>query len=262
MKSWFKYLGLGLLAYITFLVLSFPANQAYFLVEDALDENNIPLELYEVKGTVWSGKSGRLVYDKKPFDNFSWEFLPLDILKGKVSVLVSFKNKESFANLIASRSFFGEVSLSNVRANMSAQEVLSLAKIPAVKLGGDFTLNLAQLVLGDNKLESIIGRLVWSSAESMFPQKLVMGDIFANMTTADDGTVNVRLGDGGGPLELNGDLSLNPDGNYNLFTEMSSREGRQSNLGRSLGFIARYNPQGKAEFKRSGSVSEFDFLLK
>lgn len=262
MKSWLKYLGLGLATYLVFLVIKFPANQAYFLVEDTLDEMKVPVELYAIKGSIWSGKSGRIVYDKKSFDNVSWEFLPLDLLKGKLSLAISFKNKDSFANLIASRSFLGSLSLSSVKASMSAQEILSLAKIPAVKLGGDFTLNLAQLSLSDKKLDTITGRLVWSSAESMFPQKLVMGDVFANMTTADDGTVNVKLGDGGGPLELSGNLVITPDGKYDLQTEMASREGRQSNLGRSLGFIGRYNPKGKAEFKRSGTIAEFDFLFK
>lgn len=262
MKSWLKYLSLGFAAYFVFLVIEFPANQAYFLVEDTLDEMKVPVELYEIKGTVWSGKSGRLVYNKKPFDNVNWQFLPLDLLKGKVSLALSFKNKESFASLIVSRSFLGGISLNNARASMSAQEILSLAKIPAVKLGGDFTLNLAEATISENKLDSIVGRLVWTGAESMFPQKIVMGDVFANMTTADDGTVNVELGDGGGPLELNGSLVLSPDGKYDLQTEMASREGRQSNLGRSLGFVGRYNPKGKAEFKRSGTLSEFDFLLK
>lgn len=262
MKAWIKYLSLGLVVYVVFLVARFPANQAYFLLEDYLEEAQIPVELYELNGTIWSGKSARLVYNNKNFDNVSWQFLPLDILKGKLSLAFSFKNTDSYARLIASKSLFGSVTLENLNASMSAQEILSLAKIPAFKLGGEFTLNLPQLAIKDKKLDSLNGRLVWTKAESMFPQKLVMGDIFANMSTADDGVVNVVLGDGGGPLELNGNLTVSPDGKYDLSTEMASREGRNSNLGRSLGFIGRYNNKGKAEFKRSGTLEEFDFILK
>jgi len=262
MTAWLKYIGLGLFAYLLFLAVQFPANQAYFLIEDYLDEKNIPVELYEIRGTVWEGKASRLVYNGKHYNDIKWQFLPLDILTGKLSLALSFRNSDSFANAILSRSFTGGTQLENTRASMSAQEILELAKVPAIKLGGQFDLNLANLEMSQNKVSSVVGRLVWTDAESMFPQKLVMGSLFADMTTADDGTINVKLGDGGGPLELNGTVTLATDGKYDLNTQMSAREGRNSMLGRSLGFIARYNSEGKAEVARSGNISEFDFLLK
>ncbi|MDX1810620.1 MAG: type II secretion system protein N [Gammaproteobacteria bacterium] len=262
MKGWIKYLGLGVLAYLVFLAVKFPANQAYSLVEPYLPEMKVPLKLYAVKGSVWDGQSGRVEYNKMSFDKVSWEFIPLDLLRGKLSLAVNFRNPDSFANLIVSRSIGGSILLQNVRASMSAQEILSMAKIPAVKLGGDFTLNLSELSLHDQKLEAVNGRLVWSKAESMFPQKLMMGDLLADLSTADNGDIQVKLGDGGGPLELSGGLTVKPDGKYDVTTLMSSREGRNSMLGRSLGFMARYNNEGKAEFKRSGNISEFGFLVK
>ena len=257
MKSWLKYLALGLVAYLIFLIVSFPASQAYFLVENTLNEKKIPIKMYTISGSVWSGKVSRVTYNGKPFNNLVWEVLPWRIFTGQLAVAVKYNNRDSSAQFVAVRNLMGSTSLRNVRANMSAQEILSLAQIPAVKLGGHFTLNLAQL-----NLDSVKGRLVWSGAESMFPQKLVLGDLFADMSTANDGTINVKLGDGGGPLQLSGKLTLTPDGRYDLSTQMSSREGRQSFLGQSLGFVGRYNRQGKVEFKRSGKLSEFNFLVK
>lgn len=262
MKSWFKYIGLGVAAYLVFVIAQFPAKQAYALMENFLDDKDIPVELYEIRGTIWQGRASRLVYDERHFNDVKWQFLPVDILTGKLSAAISFKNADSFANSIVSMGFMGDISVEDTRASMSAQDILALAKIPAIKLGGQFDLNLATLELYNNKISNLFGRLVWTDAESMFPQKLELGNLFADMTTADDGTINVDLGDGGGPLELSGKLTVAPDGKYDLATAMASREGRNSMLGRSLGFMARYNSQGKAELKRSGNISEFNFLVK
>lgn len=262
MKPWFKYVGLGFLAYLIFFIVEFPANQAYFLMEDILDEKKVPIELYDVKGSVWHGKAGRLVYNGRAFNNFSWRFQPVELLKGKLSLALNYKNADGYASTLASMNVLGTLALEDTKVSMSAQEILTLAKIPAFKLGGQFDLNLANLDLADKKLTSVNGRLVWSGAQSIFPQKLVIGDVFANMSTGDDGVINVKLGDSGGPLELNGNLSIMPDGKYDFASEMAAREGRQSALGQSLGFMARYNSAGKAEFKRAGNISEFDFLFK
>ncbi len=262
MKPWMKYSVLGLMVYLVFLLIQFPANQAYAVAKNYLDEQNVPVTLYEPNGTIWQGKATRLVYQGRSYNDVKWRLLPLDLLTGKLSLSLSFRNTDSFADAVVSRKIFGGLELANTRASMTAQEVLALAAIPAVQLGGRFDLNVASLALDQNRVSHLVGRLVWSDAESKFPQKLLMGDLFADMNTTDDGTIQVKLGDGGGPLELNGDLLVTPEGQYDFTSAMSAREGRQSALGRSLGFIARYDNQNKAIFTRSGNLSEFDFLIK
>ncbi len=262
MKAWYKYIGLGLLLYLVFLVVQFPANQAYSLVKPMLDQQKVLLQVYEPQGTIWNGRASRVVYQGRSFNRVKWQFLPVELLKGKLAIFVAYKNRDGFARAMISRSLFGDLQLSNIQASLSAQEVLALAKIPAVKLAGQFDLNLRNLVLQEKRVTEINGRLLWTGAESQFPQKLKMGDLYADMTTGDDGVIHVKLGDGGGPLELSGKLDVGPDGKYDLALEMASRQGRNSVLGRSLGFIGRYNNKGKAEFKRSGNISEFGFLVK
>lgn len=262
MKSWMKYVFLGLASYLVFVIVQFPANKAYYLVEDILDEQNVPLELFDVKGSLWHGTASTLIYDGKRFDAVAWEFHPLDLLTANASVSFRFKGINTSVKGKLSKSVFGTLALNNVQANIGATELLSLLKIPAVKLGGSFALNLSQLKLSGKTVDYIQGRLLWSDAESQFPQKLTMGDIFSDFSTTDDGVIQAKLGDGGGPLELNGDLSVNPDGKYDLKGLMAARAGRQSVLGRSLGFIGKYDASGKASFNRSGNISEFGFLVK
>jgi len=261
MKSWMKYVLLGVASYLIFVIVQFPANKAYYLVEDTLDDKNVPIEVFGLKGSLWQGSASTLIYDGKRYDAVVWEFHPLELLTAKASVSVRFKGKNTTVKGKFAKSIFGSLIAENVQANIGATELLSLLKIPAVKLGGDFALNLSRFELTDKTVNYIQGRLLWSDAESKFPQKLTMGDVFSDFSTSEDGVILAKLGDGGGPLELNGDLSVNPDGKYDLKGLLAARAGRQSVLGRSLGFIGKYDAKGKASFNKSGNISEFGFLV-
>jgi len=262
MKSAIRYVLLGVAFYVLFLIIQFPAKTAYYFLEDALAQQKIPVKLYGIKGTLWKGSASRLVYNKLPFNQLDWEFHPWALLTGKASVTVKYRNENSFALGTVSRSVLGGTTLENAQAKMSATELLAIAKVPAFKLGGEFNLNLPLLELSEQKVQQVHGRVVWSNAESVFPQKLRLGDLFANLTTADDGVIAAKLGDAGGPLEMDGSLSVAPDGKYDFKALFADRKGRHTTLGRALGFMGRYNPQNKVEFKKNGNISEFGFLVK
>lgn len=262
MKTSIKYILLGLVFYFIFIIVQLPANKVYYFAEDILDDQDIPLEIYGLSGSVWKGQAKRITYDGKYFNQVAWEFHPLALLTGNVSSSVRFKNSDANASGLFSYSFTGNLTAENIRLNMQATEALKMAKIPAFKLGGEFKLNLPRLVLADNRLTFISGRLLWADAKSIFPQKLDLGNLVADFSTTEDNVINAKLSDGGGPLELQGLLTLSPDGKYNLNAQFAARDGRNSVLGRSLGFMARYDANGKAVLTRSGNISEFGFLVK
>lgn len=262
MKSWLKYLLLGVFCYFSFLIVQLPADKTYYFVEDLLDDANVPLEIYGLNGSVWKGSANTLIYDDKRFDSVEWELHPMDLLTGKASVSIRLKGQGSSFDGRLSKSITGETLLQNSRANIEAMALLKLLKIPAIKLGGDLTLNLNRMEITGQTVGYISGRLLWTAAESQFPQKLTLGTIYSDFSTSDDGVIQAKLGDGGGPLELNGNATVAPDGKYDAKGVFSAREGRQSALGRSLGFIAKYDASGKAAFNRTGNISEFGFLVK
>ena len=262
MKPWLKYVLLAVVSYLFFFISQFPANKAYFLVEDLLDDQDIPLEMFNLTGSLWKGSASTVIYDRQRFDAVAWEFHPLDLLTAKAAISLRFKSKDAALKGKFARTLTGDFVLNDVQANIEATELMKLLKIPAVKLGGNIALNLAHLELSGKTINYVQGRLLWSDAESKFPQKLTLGDVFADLSTQDDDVIKVKLGDGGGPLELNGDLTVAPDGKYDLKGLLAARAGKQSVLGRSLGFMAKYDSTGKASFNRSGNISEFGFLVK
>ena len=261
-KSSIKYIVLGLVSYLIFVIAQLPANKVYYFAEDILDDRDVPLEIYGLTGSVWNGEAKRISYNGQHFNQVAWELHPLALLTGNMSASLRYKNPEGDASGLFSYSFSGTITAENFRANIQATEALKLAKIPAFKLGGEFKLNLPRLVLSDNRLSFVSGRLLWADAKSIFPQKLTLGDLVVDMSTGEDDVISANLNDGGGPLELGGGLTLTPDGKYDFKGQFASREGRQSVLGRALGFMGRYDASGKAILTRTGNVSEFGFLFK
>ncbi|MDH5257092.1 MAG: type II secretion system protein N [Gammaproteobacteria bacterium] len=261
MKTSIRYILLGLVFYFVFLITQLPVSKVYYFAEDIIDEKKIPLDVYGLSGSLWQGEAKRIVYAGKPFNQVAWELHPLALLTGDLSASLRFKNAEADASGLVSYSFTGDLNIENLLVNIQATEALKMAKIPAFKLGGEFKLNLPRLMLADQRLTYVSGRLLWSDAKSIFPQKLDLGDLVVDLSTADDDVISARLSDGGGPLELGGGLTLTPDGKYVFNGEFASRDGRNSVLGRALGFMGRYDANGKAVLSRSGNVSEFGFLV-
>lgn len=261
-KSIMRYIVLGLIFYFVFLFSQMPINKIYYFAEDYVDDQNIPLEVYGLSGSLWNGEAKRISYAGKHFDQVGWEFHPIAILTGKFSMSLRFKNIEGDASGLFSYGFTGDLTAENLRVNMQASEVLKLAKIPAFKLGGEFKINLSRVVLSDKRLAFASGRMLWAEAKSIFPQKLDLGNLVVDLSTGEDDVITAALNDGGGALELGGGLTLAPDGKYNFNGLFAAREGRQSILGRALGFMGRYDANGKAVLKKTGNVSEFGFLFK
>jgi len=261
LKPAMKYVALGFSFYLIFLLAQLPANKLYSFFEDILEEQNIPLKVYGLSGSLWHGEAKRISYNGLHFNQVGWELHPLALLSGNLSATLRYKNGTADASGLFSYGIDGTITAENFRANLEASEALKLAKIPAVKLGGEFKLNLPYWVISDNRLVAVSGRLLWADAKSMFPQKLNLGNLVVDLSTGDDGIITAKLGDGGGPLALSGGLTLAPDGKYDFKGQFVARAGRNSVLGRALGFMARYNANGEAVMTRSGNIAEFGFLL-
>jgi len=259
MKFWRRYLALGVICYLLFVITQIPANNVYYFTKDMLKEQSVTL--FGVQGSLWQGSASAATYKDMHFKQINWEIHPLALLTANISATIQFKQQENSVHATVSRSFFGKTTVENGRIKADASQLIKLMNIPAIKLNGEFNLNLPLLELTDNNVEYIKGRLVWNNAESIFPQKMELGDVFADMSTSSDGVIQVKLGDAGGPLEMNANLLLTPEGKYDLKGLFSARQGRNSSLGRSLGFMGQYK-DGKVEFNKAGELSEFGFLVK
>jgi len=259
--SWKKYVIGGVLFFVIFMISNVPVLSVVSLAKIVSPASFSQLKLYGASGTLWQGEFDRVDVSGKSFQAVSWDINLLNLLTLQVSadVTLRMQGQPFSANINASP--FGSIALENVKGSIGAQQLVQLANIPAVRLDGEFVLNLETVTISDQTLTEAVGRIVWTGAETRFPQRVLLGDLAADMTTEDDGIV-VKISDAGGPLKMKADFLLDPENNYRLKGSMMAREGQQSLLGRSLGMMGSMDGQGNVKLDLKGNLSQFGFLIK
>ena len=146
------------------------------------------------------------------------------------------------------------LSLAPVDVHWPVPELLELARLEALQLGGRLDARIERLRIEAGLPREAQGTLTWRAASTRLPVAAQLGDLSLELTTTADG-IQGRFRDGGGPLGLSGTLNLDPQGNWRLELRLTPREGRQSDLGRLLAFLGRPDGQGRVTLRRSGRLT-------
>jgi len=259
----FQYLPLlafGLLAYLVALVLSFPAERAYSHWQASENApNNIALS--GVSGSVWSGKAAMAVIQGQPLEKMEWSLRPWSLLFGQVGLNWRFqlplenekKGQEQggYGQGSTALGLDGSVAFSTLEARLPAWVVARIAKADALRPTGSVSLKLHDVLWDGQSLRSAEGRIVWNGAGISLLSPILLGDQIIVLETSDD-IVKGVLSDGGGPLSLDGLLTLNPEGQYEFSGSLAARNA--PDLERALGSLGRPGADGRIKLKRSGSL--------
>ena len=253
--AWRPYLLVGLAAYVIFMLALTPANLVYTLSKEKLDALSPPIKIYGLEGSVWSGRMQRLEYNQQSFNQLQWDLHPSGLLLGGVEASLAFNKGSMEFQGDVRRSFWGTMTISDVQGMIRASDLMAMVGMSAIKLEGDFALNLDQLTLKDKIPVSAQGTLTWNRAASRFPFNLDLGELMIEFEDVSEG-VSAKLSDKGGPLEVAGDLLLKQDGNYQFNAVFVPRPGSNPQLVRTLMMMGPPNAQGKFEVKKQGNISQ------
>lgn len=246
--------------YVAFLLLTFPADRGYALVQHQLGAS-VPVKLYGVSGTLWNGEASAAVFANQRVSDVTWRVKPAALLLGSAEAAVAFRRDQDRVQAVIGRGIGGATYVEDVQARMDSAALIRALGIPALQLEGELRANLDALKIKDGVPVKAAGTLGWYGAATQFPQRLALGDLSARLSTTDDG-VKATLGDGGGPLELSGELLIQADGQYKLNATLNAREGRQSALARSLQMLGRPDASGKVKVTQNGKLADLGFLVK
>ena len=241
---------LGLFAYLAFLVGTFPAGWAYALAKPHLQRAGVAL--YQIEGTVWNGRAGRVVVRGQRLPALDWRLHPLALLTLEGRADLSLGGDRLRAGLAIDRQ--GRLRLAPVTVHWPVPELLALARLDALQLGGRLDARIERLRIEEGLPREAQGTLTWHAASTRLPLAAQLGDLSLELTTTADG-IQGRFRDGGGPLGLSGTLKLDPEGHWRLELQLTPREGRQSDLGRLLAFLGRPDGQGRVTLQRSGRLT-------
>lgn len=256
-----RYLILGLMVYIIVLVWNFPADRAYaYWKNSELSQNQASrqISLAGISGSVWSGKANLGIIKGQSLENIEWTLRPWSLLLGKVGLSWYFRLPDSTGNQgygrgITSLGLDGSTEFSELELNLPLIEAAKLAGMSALRPVGSVSLNLQDVEWDGENLVSAEGRIVWNGAGISLVRPVSLGDLAMDLETEGD-KINGVISDSGGPLSIEGVLSLKPDGSYQVNGTLGARNNQD--LQNALNSMGRPGPDGKVKISYSGTLAK------
>ena len=252
-----RYVLFGVLLYAVFLVVTFPADVAYGYWKHYFGKRE-PVVLTTLSGSIWSGKAGASRIGSQMFDSLQWRFHPLSLFLGKIEVQWEFRVEEGYGKGNTGMNLMGKVYMNKVDGLLPMMPIAKLARMDALKPGGALGVNLDSVQLKGQVPTNITGNLTWHTAEVTLLKPMPLGNLSVSFETADD-TIKGVLSDDGGPLQVQGLVSLTPAGDYDLNLSLGVRDPKQTDLANALRSLGRPDNSGKYKIKRSGKLSSLHF---
>ena len=128
----------------------------------------------------------------------------------------------------------------------------------ALKPDGSLSVNLANVQIKGKVPTTITGNITWHDAVVTLLKPMSLGGLEAKFSSA-DGTIKGVLSDDGGPLQVQGLLTLTPVGDYDLNLALSVRDPKQTDLSNALRSLGRPDNRGQYHIKRSGKITNLRF---
>lgn len=247
-----RYILIGLMAFIIFLVMQFPAERAYALWKRGPGAGQ-PVVLAGVSGSVWEGSAQRALINGQQLEGLSWHLKPWTVLLGSLEMDYEIRLKDGFLRGSMAADPQGAVMFESIEAKLPLAQIADKT-LAALRPTGTMNLNLQHVNWTGQTLLSAEGRIVWSGAGISLLQALEFGDLSLTLENRDDAVVG-ELSDGGGPLQAEGLLTIQPDGRYQFTGSFAAREGARSTLGQALSALGRAGADGRIQITQSGNLA-------
>jgi hypothetical protein len=254
-----RYPLLGLLAYVIFLVLQFPAERAYAHWQ-ASEYASREIALTSIRGSVWSGHAEMVVFKGQRLEALEWRLRPWALLIGQVALGWRFRlpGDEGYGQGVTALGLGGSIAFKDLEARFPASLAASLGRLQALRPAGTVNLNLQGLHWDGQSLAATRGRVVWQEAEIKLLKPLELGDLALTLETTSEDVVKGVLSDAGGPLVAEGLLMLADDGGYQFSGSFGAREGADD-LEQALRSLGRPGADGRVQVKHTGRLAALGF---
>ncbi len=256
MKKLLLYLSLGLIAYLLFMVVRFPAAP----VISRFDLS--PITLTGVTGPLWNGHVTSILApnDSLPtgpdtflLEDVSWRLAPAHLLKGSGAVDISFDAYGGHGDALVAQSAGGSTSISGFHYESDGNS-LSVLLEPFAKIGGKLIIDVNDLQLENQLLESLDSKILWENATLIEPTPAKLGDVIVVIVpNADKHTATITAT--GGDLEINGSIDVELNGNFKSDITIKPSPGAPRELTDMLRGLSRPASDGSFRLRRSGNAN-------
>jgi len=239
--------------YVFFLLYQLPASQLLrWIPPQNLQRSHIRLS--ELHGTVWHGQAGQVHLHSFGLSNLSWRLDALPLLLGSVSLGFKFRQADAYGQAEVKTGFSGEtLDLSAVRGSFPAANLMPLFYGFPIALAGQVTADIKQATLRQGQQLSLQGELLWREAALTAPQAIQLGDLQVKMQAKGTGTV-LSVQDQGGPLQLQGQVTVQGNGSYETHITVSARSSASQALAQSISILGPRDAQGYVKITQRGRL--------
>ncbi|MCU7810568.1 MAG: type II secretion system protein N [Candidatus Thiodiazotropha sp. (ex Notomyrtea botanica)] len=245
-------ISLGIASYLLFLLLNLPAQQVLGWVSGSGSE--IPLTFDRPSGTIWSGEAEKAIYQRMPLGKIKWRFKPASLLLGRLSYEIELTEAGQKVTGTAQARLGGGYWLEEVQGLILAESIPQMIGQKQFSIRGKVDMNDVSISYDDGRLNRTEGQVRWLDATIESPLNLKVGDLQADLTTDDNGTIAAEIKDLKGATAIKAEARLSIDGNFQIDGTVKPSSRTDPGLNSALGVIGRKKPDGSFQLKYSGRI--------
>jgi general secretion pathway protein N len=251
MGRW-SWVALGLGAYVAFTVAMFPAGAALRWFAPS------GIAFAGVAGTLWNGSAASCSVNGFTVEAVRWRLSAAALFVGRVSADVEARIPDGFiaGNVTATPS---SVQFTDLRGATSLPALAGV--LPVRGMRGQASVTLEMLVLENGWPAAAVGELKLAGLESLplisdgSGAYLPLGDYTVSFAPAPPGRLAATFVDNGGPLEVQGTLSLDASRAYTIDALVEPRAGAPEMLVEGLRIMtAEPDAEGRRRLNLTGSL--------
>ena len=245
--SWLVALGIG--AYLLFAIVTLPASVLLGRLQSA------GVTAAGVDGTAWNGRAQLVQIQGVDIGSIEWNLHALALFALRLQGDVKITRPGGFAQSQVSLRASGPIEFADLTASLPLS---ALANVAPSGWTGTVNLKFSELVLQDGWPIAAIGTADVIDVGSANQRSPISGSYKvsfpASETSAPEGTLAGELTDLGGPLQITGELQLNPDRSYLLRGLVAPRPDAPKELVNQLQILGPADAQGRREFALDGTM--------
>jgi general secretion pathway protein N len=237
---------IGFVAYLSFLLATFPVGYALAWVKKYLPE----VQLANVSGSIWSGGAQELAIHGQSWGQLQWQFDWRAPFSGHLGYRLQLHadHTQLRARIAGSHD---RLLLQDVRGYIPVTQLQTWLPIPDGSLSGTLDMTLKQVVLVKQRPISADGLLDLTGVSLNWPQSIVLGSYQLKLLTQTRRGIHGDITDTGGPLVVQGSLDLMPNGQYEVSGTLTSRDPNNAVLTNLLSYLPA-NGSGQHTFSFGG----------
>lgn len=240
-----RMIKVGLIVFITGIILLFPARVAYRWFA--------PVEFAAsgISGTVWKGHAAEATAIGTYVRDLSWRINVLDLVTAKLGYAIESKFSSGFLEGNIAVGFGGTLRATDLRATLPLASMQSLFGMPGIS--GSASANFSELKLESMMPVTANGVVEISGLTLPLLGPDPLGGFKAEFFSQESG-ISASIEDTNAVIDLAGSLQLSPDGTYQLLAHLTATGDTPAPIRQQLQFLGSANDRGQHELRLEGQL--------